>query len=112
MSPELDTYGITKRVKEVLTDNNLGKSLYSHFLTGNKVKVHASIFKVYFNRCLPRILGFHSGLSFNLLKKRLFFFKPVEKSFQIATFYLKYHHTLALLKLCFWLTSQILLPPP
>lgn len=33
MSPELDTYGITKRVKEVLTDNNLGKSLYSHFLT-------------------------------------------------------------------------------
>lgn len=24
MSPELDTYGITKRVKEVLTDNNLG----------------------------------------------------------------------------------------
>uniref|UniRef100_A0ACB8EDB6 Homeobox protein cut-like 1 n=1 Tax=Sphaerodactylus townsendi TaxID=933632 RepID=A0ACB8EDB6_9SAUR len=23
MSPELDTYGITKRVKEVLTDNNL-----------------------------------------------------------------------------------------
>lgn len=33
MSPELDTYGITKRVKEVLTDNNLGKSLYSHVLT-------------------------------------------------------------------------------
>lgn len=32
MSPELDTYGITKRVKEVLTDNNLGKSLYSHCL--------------------------------------------------------------------------------
>jgi hypothetical protein len=26
MSPELDTYGITKRVKEVLTDNNLGRS--------------------------------------------------------------------------------------
>lgn len=25
MSPELDTYGITKRVKEVLTDNNLGR---------------------------------------------------------------------------------------
>lgn len=25
MSPELDTYGITKRVKEVLTDNNLGE---------------------------------------------------------------------------------------
>ena len=25
MSPELDPYGITKRVKEVLTDNNLGK---------------------------------------------------------------------------------------
>lgn len=24
MSPELDTYSITKRVKEVLTDNNLG----------------------------------------------------------------------------------------
>lgn len=24
MSPELDTYTITKRVKEVLTDNNLG----------------------------------------------------------------------------------------
>lgn len=24
MSPELDTYAITKRVKEVLTDNNLG----------------------------------------------------------------------------------------
>lgn len=27
MSPELDTYAITKKVKEVLTDNNLGKSL-------------------------------------------------------------------------------------
>lgn len=25
MSPELDTYGVTKRVKEVLTDNNLGR---------------------------------------------------------------------------------------
>lgn len=25
VSPELDTYGITKRVKEVLTDNNLGE---------------------------------------------------------------------------------------
>lgn len=25
MSPELDTYAITKKVKEVLTDNNLGK---------------------------------------------------------------------------------------
>lgn len=24
MSPELDTYSITKKVKEVLTDNNLG----------------------------------------------------------------------------------------
>lgn len=24
MSPELDTYAITKKVKEVLTDNNLG----------------------------------------------------------------------------------------
>lgn len=29
MSPELDTYGITKRVKEVLTDNNLGKLLFN-----------------------------------------------------------------------------------
>lgn len=28
MSPELDTYSITKRVKEVLTDNNLGKGLW------------------------------------------------------------------------------------
>lgn len=26
MSPELDTYAITKKVKEVLTDNNLGKT--------------------------------------------------------------------------------------
>lgn len=26
MSPELDTYAITKKVKEVLTDNNLGKN--------------------------------------------------------------------------------------
>lgn len=26
MSPELDTYAITKKVKEVLTDNNLGGS--------------------------------------------------------------------------------------
>lgn len=25
ISPELDTYAITKRVKEVLTDNNLGE---------------------------------------------------------------------------------------
>lgn len=30
MSPELDTYAITKKVKEVLTDNNLGKKKY-HF---------------------------------------------------------------------------------
>lgn len=29
MSPELDTYAITKKVKEVLTDNNLGKSSLS-----------------------------------------------------------------------------------
>uniref|UniRef100_A0A5F9CK60 Cut like homeobox 1 n=1 Tax=Oryctolagus cuniculus TaxID=9986 RepID=A0A5F9CK60_RABIT len=28
MSPELDTYGITKRVKEVLTDNNLDQRLF------------------------------------------------------------------------------------
>lgn len=27
MSPELDTYSITKKVKEVLTDNNLGADL-------------------------------------------------------------------------------------
>ena len=30
MSPELDTYAITKRVKEVLTDNNLGQCLCVH----------------------------------------------------------------------------------
>lgn len=29
MSPELDTYAITKKVKEVLTDNNLGKSEFT-----------------------------------------------------------------------------------
>lgn len=34
MSPELDTYSITKRVKEVLTDNNLG--------TGGGVRCAAS----------------------------------------------------------------------
>lgn len=42
MSPELDTYGITKRVKEVLTDNNLGRfppqllsqEAAGHFLLG------------------------------------------------------------------------------
>lgn len=28
MSPELDTYAITKKVKEVLTDNNLGKNYW------------------------------------------------------------------------------------
>lgn len=28
MSPELDTYAITKKVKEVLTDNNLGKTFF------------------------------------------------------------------------------------
>lgn len=31
MSPELDTYAITKKVKEVLTDNNLGKKL-KHYI--------------------------------------------------------------------------------
>lgn len=31
MSPELDTYAITKKVKEVLTDNNLGKRNTLHF---------------------------------------------------------------------------------
>lgn len=30
MSPELDTYAITKKVKEVLTDNNLGKKHGGH----------------------------------------------------------------------------------
>lgn len=29
MSPELDTYSITKKVKEVLTDNNLGADPFS-----------------------------------------------------------------------------------
>lgn len=29
MSPELDTYAITKKVKEVLTDNNLGESVFT-----------------------------------------------------------------------------------
>lgn len=29
MSPELDTYAITKKVKEVLTDNNLGGSKFT-----------------------------------------------------------------------------------
>lgn len=31
MSPELDTYAITKKVKEVLTDNNLGKTFFCLF---------------------------------------------------------------------------------
>lgn len=31
MSPELDTYAITKKVKEVLTDNNLGKTFFLFF---------------------------------------------------------------------------------
>lgn len=41
MSPELDTYGITKRVKEVLTDNNLGKLLFtvSDYCNGMAFKV-------------------------------------------------------------------------
>lgn len=35
MSPELDTYAITKKVKEVLTDNNLGEtSRKSIIITG------------------------------------------------------------------------------
>ncbi|XP_075296060.1 homeobox protein cut-like 1 isoform X2 [Opisthocomus hoazin] len=34
MSPELDTYGITKRVKEVLTDNNLGQRLFGETILG------------------------------------------------------------------------------
>lgn len=44
MSPELDTYGITKRVKEVLTDNNLGKSLYCSFLGQNKMEASMLLF--------------------------------------------------------------------
>lgn len=32
MSPELDTYSITKKVKEVLTDNNLGKFIPLMFI--------------------------------------------------------------------------------
>lgn len=31
MSPELDTYAITKRVKEVLTDNNLGSFIILYY---------------------------------------------------------------------------------
>uniref|UniRef100_A0A672LHS2 DNA-binding protein SATB n=1 Tax=Sinocyclocheilus grahami TaxID=75366 RepID=A0A672LHS2_SINGR len=34
MSPELDTYAITKRVKEVLTDNNLGQRLFGESILG------------------------------------------------------------------------------
>ncbi|XP_068126362.1 homeobox protein cut-like 1 isoform X2 [Hyperolius riggenbachi] len=34
MSSELDTYGITKRVKEVLTDNNLGQRLFGETILG------------------------------------------------------------------------------
>ncbi|OCT91531.1 homeobox protein cut-like 1 isoform X1 [Xenopus laevis] len=34
MSSELDTYGITKRVKEVLTDNNLGQRLFGESILG------------------------------------------------------------------------------
>ncbi|KAM4808989.1 homeobox protein cut-like 2 [Rhinophrynus dorsalis] len=33
-SPELDTYSITKRVKEVLTDNNLGQRLFGESILG------------------------------------------------------------------------------
>ncbi|XP_045066705.1 homeobox protein cut-like 1 [Coregonus clupeaformis] len=34
MSPELDTYIITKKVKEVLTDNNLGQRLFGETILG------------------------------------------------------------------------------
>lgn len=34
MSPELDTYTITKKVKEVLTDNNLGQRLFGETILG------------------------------------------------------------------------------
>ncbi|XP_059931718.1 cut-like homeobox 1b [Gadus macrocephalus] len=34
MSPELDTYVITKKVKEVLTDNNLGQRLFGESILG------------------------------------------------------------------------------
>ncbi|XP_072288586.1 homeobox protein cut-like 2 [Eucyclogobius newberryi] len=34
MSPELDTYAITKKVKEVLTDNNLGQRLFGETILG------------------------------------------------------------------------------
>ncbi|XP_024287627.1 homeobox protein cut-like 1 isoform X5 [Oncorhynchus tshawytscha] len=34
MSPELDTYVITKKVKEVLTDNNLGQRLFGETILG------------------------------------------------------------------------------
>ncbi|XP_026546431.1 homeobox protein cut-like 2 [Notechis scutatus] len=34
MSPELDTYCITKKVKEVLTDNNLGQRLFGESILG------------------------------------------------------------------------------
>ncbi|XP_059379344.1 homeobox protein cut-like 2 [Carassius carassius] len=34
ISPELDTYTITKRVKEVLTDNNLGQRLFGESILG------------------------------------------------------------------------------
>ncbi|KAJ7994090.1 hypothetical protein DPEC_G00262320 [Dallia pectoralis] len=34
LSPELDTYSITKKVKEVLTDNNLGQRLFGESILG------------------------------------------------------------------------------
>ncbi|NXG19518.1 CUX2 protein, partial [Grallaria varia] len=34
VSPELDTYSITKKVKEVLTDNNLGQRLFGESILG------------------------------------------------------------------------------
>lgn len=55
MSPELDTYAITKKVKEVLTDNNLGKSGFPLFLLflSSLVNLCAFGFKSHFLSPLP-----------------------------------------------------------
>lgn len=74
MSPELDTYAITKKVKEVLTDNNLGKSR----MYGMQPLLTAAPVNFFFNHISAnKPLELHTHLDSFFAKKKHFFWNKI-----------------------------------
>lgn len=59
ISPELDTFTITKKVKEVLTDNNLGKDEHGLWIKTEESR-QTLTFLLYTHRSAP-VWGNHPG---------------------------------------------------